>query len=698
MTTVKIEKRRIVAPIDFGRLFDEKSVCGVKLTYKEYGFIQLGEKDLVMFDAFSSAHKYKPFKAECGAVAFPFYFGCMTDDGERVVYAGVRFGESSAERWELLGKDEALGLLTVDPDAASIPIASGVCCFADSKAYAEYCAHLSDELSPLSGHIVIKGQTHTVAELYGNKYAVFSTGWGSGRFRCYVGYDADGAATAVIADFGMIDYPDDRSVVEIQVDETALGQYVYDPEKSESENNIARWTHALRLAVDSAEKLNAYARRGYAYHSIGDTDAALDDYNAAIACIKEISDAYSRRRVWSVYDNATEIYCERGDYQSAISLMTDALDNNNDNLNTGMYVRLIDLYLRVSRADKALETAERMLALRSDDPVAYVKYAECCVAVTDYRSAARAYRTLATDFKLFENFFDCAACLIEIGEYDEARSALESHPAKESYEQYWYYKAYIDYKTGSCMSAVHNATRAVDIDKEYLPALYLIIDALSVLHEYYDVARYAEEYKKIRPDNEYGYCVCAEAHLILGNFSECAKNYYYLYDKIKHDDKYAAIGALACLACGDNKRFKRLFKKLKKTRSPYGYCVLFGLYSNNYVRRVRNMSFERIADRLAVADDFLLLLSMYLLRTGNARYAAQVLEAYNKSGCASYDSMALQLSVCERLGDKQAFLVLFDSYVKTFVAGDMTENDKRALALRLMDRIKPHKEWLGDIK
>ena len=696
-TSVKIPKSRMTAPIDFGEVFTAHCACGVKLTYTEYAFMQLESKRVTLFDAYAPAHRYRPFDVECGVVAFPFYCGCMTDVGERVAYCGLRFGDERADNWKLLGLESALGLLTVDATAAGVSVTSGVCCIADEEAYSVYFKHLQDDVHPLAGMIVLNGQTHTTVELYGKKYAVFSTGWGDGKYNCYAGFTADGRLTAIIADFGMIEYPQtDDELVEVEVQSADASElYVYDPSKSESENNILRWTAALESATGPAARLRAYSRRGYAYHSAKNTDAALADYIAAVECSKLVTDRGELSRAWSVYDNAAEIYCSRSDYESAIKLMTDALEVN-DSLYSGAFVRLIDLYRLTKRADKAIELAERMLARRPDDPVANMKYAECCVDVSDYKAAADTYERLASKFMLFENLFDEASCLIELGDFEQAERALDRHPAKENYEQYWYYRAYIAYKKRDFRAALDNAEMSHEIDKEYMPALYLLIDIESLLQEHHAVARYAEEYKRLRPDNEYGYNICAEAHLMLGNFSECARNYCYLYDNIKQDDKYAALAALACSKSGDKKRRTEMLRVLKRKRSHYYYGAMYGVYISKY-REFDNAS-DKVVYNLQSDKDFILLLTVYLLQINVILPATHLIGELCKDNYKSYDMVAQQIRIAEKISDKKQFLSFLDYYAEHYITSNMSAVDKRALAERFMSPSRKNRGWLSDIK
>lgn len=686
-TTVKIKKSLVTAPVDFDTVL-AGSVCGVKLSVAQFDFVQIEGGKAVMFDAYLSAHRYAPFNAECGVVAFPFYCGCMTDAGERIAYAGLKFTDEKAAAWELLGKDEALGQLTVDPDAASVPVGSGVCCFSDEAGYKLYREHIKDEVHPLAGLIVLNGQTRAQVELYGKKYAVFSTGWGDGRYRCYAGRTAEGKVTAIIADFGMIDYPEDDAQVEVTVD-TA---YVFDPEKSDSENNIARWSRAIEETSDPSERMLAFSRRGYAYHSAGDTESALADYMSAVDCAKKAGDK-ARSRVWSVYDNAAEILIARGEYDRAILLMEDAL-RASGSFNNGVYVRLIDLYLLTKRTYKAAELAERMLREREDDPVAYVKYAECSAAIQDYKAAAHAYGELAHKFELYENLFDEAACLIELGDYAAADAALDAHPAKELYEQYWYYKAYADFKRRKYRAALASLMRARDIDGEYMPALLLSMDIQSLLQEHLSLARSAEEYKRMRPDNEYGYNVCAEAQLLLGNFSECARNYDYLYDRIKSDDKYAALSAVTSAKAGDRKRANAMLKILKRKHSPYYYGAVYGIYAGD--SGGRRESVEKVVYLLGNDDEFLLALAAFLLQTNNVRPATQVLDYLSRDGVLNGDAVALNVRAAERIGDRMLFMTFLNCYVDRFVDPAYPADEKRLLAERFMSAPAKHAEWLKE--
>lgn len=692
--TVKIPKNRLTAPIDLGEAMVSHTVCGVRLSYSEFPFLQFPEKRAVLFDAYSTSHKYKPFDMDCGVVAFPFCLTCMTDDGERVAYCGLRFTEARAVEWKTLCDKSALGRLAVDKYAAAVPITSGVCCIADETAYDAYLSHIKDYVHPLDGLIVLNGQTHTEVEVGGKKLAVFSTGWGDGQYNCYVGYSADGSPTAIVVDFGMIEYPDtDETPVEAEID-VADDTFVYDPEKTERENNIARQTHELKHTVDPVKRMRAFARRGYSYHSSRDLDAALADYLAAIECCKLITDRAELQWAWSVYDNAAELLSARSDYDSVVRLMTEALDAS-DGFFAGAYVRLIDTYQTVKRVDKALETAERMKEKRPTDPVAYIKYAECCVSAMDYGAAAEAFDRLATEFKLYENLFDEASCYIALGEHGKATDALERHPAKEQYEQYWYYKAYIDYKERRFDRAREHAEMSHALDGEYMPALYLLIDIESVLQEYHAVAQYAEQYKILKPDNEYGYSVCAEAHLMLGNYSECARNYLYLYARIKPTDKYAALAAMICKTTGDQKRCAKMLRILKRKRSAYCYGAIYGVYSAKY-REITDR-LDKVVKQLRGDEEFLFLFALYLLQTNNVVPAARMLGELGRGKNPTSEIVALQIRLADRLGDKKQFLTFFDYYVEHFVSADMPAKEKRALAERLMLAPKIRTDWLASV-
>ncbi len=678
--TIKIPKSRLAAPIDFGAVISSCKALDIKLKYGELSFIQTSCEPIVMFDAYSASHSYVPVSDKSGVLAFPFYLCCMTDGGERVAYCGLRYSEEKAVEWRLCRDDAALIRLVYDENGASVPISSGVCCLATASAYKEYRAHIKDEIHPLSGHIVLNGQTHECVDLFGKKYAVFSTGWGDGSYRCYEGVAQDGSVVALIVDFGMIEYArhDKSEIEEVQVDLPDSTGFVYDPSKSESENNVAKWTLALIGETDSAARLLAYARRGYAYHSMNNIDAALADYTSAVAECKHVTDRGLLLRAWSVYDNAAEIYIKRSDYDSAIALMIDALSVK-DHFYAGAYVRLIDLYLLTKRTDKAMEIAARLIAERPDDPVANMKYAEVCVASMNYTGAARTYERLATEFQFYENLFDEASCLIELGDLDGADSALERHPTKEYNEQYWYYKAYIDYKKRRYSDALKKAEKSYGMDNEYMPALYLLIDIHSIMQEYHAVARYAEEYIKLRPDNEYGYCVCAEAHMILGNFSECSRNYGYIYDAIVKDDKYAALSAITAAKMGDSKRKARFLKILRRKHSDYYSGAIYAVYITKYNKRALELS--KVVYKLRTDDDFLLQLAVYLTGNDEILPATHILDMLVKKNSSSFEVVAQQVRTAVKLGDEKLFEQLFDYYIEHY-AGNVTDSDKALIAER----------------
>ncbi len=674
---VKIPKSRLSAPVDFGEVIASRRVLDTPLEYEEYDFMQT-DGSVVLYDAYSSAHKYAPLDFKSGVIAFPYCLNCVTDRGERVAYCGLRFSEEPIAEWIPICSDAEKARLGVDPEAAAVPIASGVCCISSAEAYGIYRSHLKDEVHPLSGLIVLDGQTHIEVELYGKKYAVFSTGWGDGRFKCYKGVTAAGNVAQFIVDFGMIEYPkpvrDETVDVEIESDNV----YLVDPRRSEPENNVMHWTRVLENAVDPISRLRAYSRRGYAYHSLNDTENALSDYIHAVEECRYVKDRGELLRAWSVYDNAAAIYEQKSDYEAAIDLMTKALKVG-DNFYASAYVRLIDLYQLTKRTDKAMEIAERMLNNRPNDPVANMKYAEVCVAAMEYAKAARTYERLASSFRLYENLFDGASCLIELGDLDGADAALERHPSKEYNEQYWYYKAYIDFKKRRYSDALKKAERSHDIDGEYMPALYLLIDTHSIMQEYHAVARYAEEYKKLRPDKEYGYSICGEAQLILGNYSESSKNYGYLYEAIKKDDKYAALAAVTAAKMGDSKRKRKLLKALRRKKSEYYGGAIYALYITKY--RKRGIALSKVVYNLKTSDDFLLCLAIYLAGTDNVLPATRILDVLYKRNTQSFEVVAQQIRTAVKLGDDKLFDKLFDFYMEHY-AGEVTESDRELIAER----------------
>lgn len=636
---------------------------------------------MVLFDAYSASHRYKPFCDKLGVVGFPFALCCDTDDGERVAYCGLRLGDGEAVTWRLChAADEPaiFARLAVDPEAAAVAVPSGVCCIAADDAYATFREHLPGDEPPLSRMIVLDGQTHTVVELFGKKYAVFSSGWGDGRYNCYIGRNARGEAVALIVDFGMIEYPERQPSGEYEEFETDGSEqaYAYDPQKTENENNIARQTAAISAASDRADRIFALARRGYAHHSAGNHDAALVDYMTVMDECKSVTDKNVLVRVLSVYDNAAELFCRKSDYESAINVMLAAIAIG-DEFNSGAYVRLIGLYRTVKRHDKALEIAELMKTRRPDDPVACINYAECCVSAGEPEKAVAAYDRLATEFKLSENIFDATECLIEIGALDRAEAMLERYTAKADNALYCYYKAFIAFKRREFGAAYEYAVHSHELDGEYLPTLYILIEIQSVLQRYHAVAMYAEEYKRLRPDNEYGYSVCAEAHLILGNFSESSRNYYYLYHNIRSDDKYAALAAVTAAKTGDGKHAVALRRRLKRVRSPYYQSVIYATHI--VTGRYRSYTaLSKVVYKLNYDDDFLLLLATYLTAAGKLLPAAYILDILLRKHDPPYELVAQQIRTAIKLGDDKLFASFLDYYIEHFI-GDDTETARRSI-------------------
>lgn len=679
--SVRIPHSKYYAPIDLSALFTEGEAAGVKLRYCRLDFLQFDCNKIVLFDPYSAAHRYAQFDCDFTPLGYPFYFGCMTDSGERIAYAGLQFGFERAVRFVPAYTDKrALLRLNDDADAISTPVSSGVCCFADAAAYAEYIKHIKEETHPLSGRIILDGQTREAFNMFGHNYAVFSTGWGDGQFRSYIGLNAEGKPTVLITDFGMIDYPKppdsgEYVIVAADIEET---EYEYDVKKSEPENNILRWSAVLNSAVDAKSRFTALSRRGYSYHLLGATDKALADYLAAIEECDKLTDRNLLMRAWAVYDNAADLLVKKSEYDKAIDLMRGILSVH-DNLYPGAYSRLIDLYLIKKQSDKACEIAELMIKARPNDPVAIMKYAESYVSLPDFERAAKAYGKLAGEFYLFDNLFDQASCLIETGRYDEAETVIERYPAKDSSEQYWYYKGYANYKRKQYLSALEMTRKSHDLDPEYMPALYLLIDLESLLQEYHAVAAYADEYKRLRPDKEYGYSVYAEAQLIMGNFSESAVNYSYLYTDIIDDDKYGALAAIAFVGAGDIKRGMSLLRVLKKKHSAYYSAVLYAIYITKY--KSREAALSKAVYKLKTDEDFLLLLSVYLSAQGFLLPATRILKTL-ANGAPSFEVTAQQIRTAYSLRDVMAFESFLAYYIEQNLGREVTQNSRDLLAKR----------------
>lgn len=676
---ITIEKSRLAPPVDFTQLWENRTVNGIKLDYREYDFITVEGGKAVLFDAYTASRRYAALDTECGVLAFPFSFACMTDKGERVAYCGLRFSEDKITEWRVCHERGETGMLLLasDPDALAVPVPSGVCVLASVPAYEEYEKHIKDELHPLAGSIILNGQTHDSVSLFGHKYGVFSAGWGDGSYKCYNGVGADGRTVALIVDFDMFETkkPERAEYVEIET-EVSDDAFVGDPNKTGPENNVERWTRVLENTTEPELMLQAYSRRGYAYHAMNRIDEALCDYEAAINCCVHISDKNALLRAWSVFDNAAELLCKKGDYKSAIEIMEFALSLGDD-FYGGAYVRLVDMYFATKRYSLAYDVAKKMLESRPDDPVAYMKFAEACEATSDHLGAADTYETLASGFKLYDNLFDEAACLIDAGEYDRADAALERHPAKEYNEQYWYYKASVCRQKGEYTQAIEYALKAHELDGEYMPALFFIIDIKSLMHDYSSVARFAEEYKRARPASEYGFAVSAEAHLINGNYSECVKNCVYLYSKISKIDKYAALAAVVSEKTGDKKRGAELTRALKKSRSPYYACVRYMQYASKY--NDKNASeLARVLFGHKIDAEFLILLATYCAGTGKGEQARIIMQELLGRD-RSVDCAAAQVRVALLLGDDVSAKRDFEYYADMFLGeADKAELERTA--------------------
>lgn len=222
-----------------------KRINDVELMYYEFDEVNL--ENLVMFDGVDYVNTYAPFKERLPKKGRPFCLAVNTEDGERVAFAGVIYSEENADLYKTISERADIYKLAFDKLYATVPITSGICCFASDSVYSDYLFELKSGENPLESVVKNGNNLHM---LLGN-LAVFSCGWGEGSFSAYAGFGLDGDVNKIIVDFGMFPTVEDESeTFTIEIDVNITDAYEDDPKLSRNENAIAKQTMILSMASD----------------------------------------------------------------------------------------------------------------------------------------------------------------------------------------------------------------------------------------------------------------------------------------------------------------------------------------------------------------------------------------------------------------------------------------------------------------
>ena len=139
-----------------------------------------------------------------------------------------------------------------------------------------------------------------------------------------------------------------------------------------------------------------------------------------------------------------------------------------------------------------------------------------------------------------------------------------------------------------------------------------------------------------------------------------------------------------------------MLRVLKRKRSHYYYGAMYGVYISKY-REFDNAS-DKVVYNLQSDKDFILLLTVYLLQINVILPATHLIGELCKDNYKSYDMVAQQIRIAEKISDKKQFLSFLDYYAEHYITSNMSAVDKRALAERFMSPSRKNRGWLSDIK
>lgn len=632
--TVHIRKSRLYGTADYTSALSCGDFAGYKLARIDLDEIENTTGAFCFFDPYGPKDG-KPFTAEfpCGKYR-PFALSVCTEQGKRIALAGLDGGElHKSVQWQLAFTDEReIFKLTHAGEQVGVTIGSGLGAVCDTRTLARFGELVragKDSFHPLDGVVSLDGSCAQVCALKDVRLPVFATGWGEGTYAAYVGVGADGRVKGLLCDFAMIAPPkakESGQTVAFELEIDAQEAYEPDPKKSDAENNIARYTPIIQDDTANGKTLfAAYSRRGYAYHTAGKYNEALDDYLKAIAVGKACGDECDFAvHAWSLYDNAALIYRESGRINEAIGLYEEA-KGISDTFYSGAYAGLIDIYRESKEYGKALAVADEMVAVRPRDPSAYLKRSEIYMACEEYEKAIADLDVLIEVYKLNESVLDKAFCLCNIGHTKEALRVLDTYLLDgRANEIYYNIRAGIHSADGDFSAAYGDLMKSFDVNPDYHVTLERLIESDALLFNFRNVVKWAARYIETRPRSEYGYGVRADAYMHMREYNDALGDYLHLV-RISDDTQYIVSAVKAAVAGGNRGIAKKYLKVLRKTdNADYIYAMgLVYLHEKKYARAERYF-----ASALALKEDERILASLVdcLIESGNREKASAMLK------------------------------------------------------------------------
>lgn len=623
---IKLPKSRVYSSVDYLAALRNKCFQDVELKTYEFDEYNL-EGKLVLFDAVGKTYDYKPFQEGNTGKCAPFCATVNTVDGERVAFCGLLFDKNAiADCYKLItvdGMNDVMRLVN-EPYYGSIPITSGICCLASEQIYQDYRDELiHSKIHPLDRYIHAPEELHLAI---GN-LAVFSTGWGEGNYFAYAAITEDGKICAICIDFRVLKpNKDDSEQIEIQVD-------IAEAVSAENKDIIANQTALINdESTNAIARFNAYMHRAAEYNSLGKFDKSMADYMSALDVGEKLeSSPEISGRMWMLYDSTAQQLRAMNRPFDAIALYERAIAYGGI-VNASAFINIIDIYLSEKIPNKALEAAFRMRKMRPNDANAYYKLAEIYVELMRYKDAADCYQTLIDVFKLKECAFECALCLLQCEQVDQANAVLENYRLSGGAlnELYYYHVALVEYKRKNLLKAYRLAVSAYTINGEYLPILHLLIELDTYRMNFEFVTRWTSRYLDRRVNSEFGYSQRARAYFALNDYERAIDDYGKL---IKLSDNYMYVGleALCYIMLGDFNRAQKLIKSLKHKSPHYYQIALVTLYYARLGSHAPQIPPEKhkLFSNLYAGDDFFICLILIFIRIRAFSAAEAALQQMN---------------------------------------------------------------------
>lgn len=577
-----IPKRKLYGEIDYSAVLSYNALGGISFERRNLDETPVETGKVCFFDPYNISG-VKPYMYTLPAgKARPFVLTVRSDFGERIAFAGLDCGNlHKAAVWKLAVCEEK-DVLRLLPKGGTAGVYTGsgygsVCDFATFGRFSRLVKESSGEFYPLDGFVARDGNFAEVCRMKDVELPVFCTGHGEGEYSAYIGLDENGEALGIICDFSLVKVPEkksDKETVAFIFDVKAEDLYVPDPNKSEEENDIARYSAVIKDFADETDTLfGAYSKRGFAYHLAGKYEEALCDYLQAINLGSEDEAATDFRiHAWSLYENAAAIYRRFGKSENAVRLYEEALSVGLSV--SGPYIGLIEIYSENKDYVKALEAANMMVAARPDDPSAYLMRSEVYTAREDYEEAVADMDVLIERYKLGETILDKATCLSLLSRHEEALAAVDSYLMDNRANEYYYeVRARIELKAGDFAAAYIDMRKAYDVNHGSKTALEMLAEADRKLFNFKNVIKWSSRYVYDYPESEYGYSVRADAYMRVGEYGEALKDYVILSARTGNE-RYMGLALKAAVYAGERGSAKKYLRALRKKGGAYW---LYGL-------------------------------------------------------------------------------------------------------------------------